>query len=178
MSLHPRKQIRDAIVTALLTKTGAGTRVYPNRVRPWRAKNLPAIGVYTKSEEANHHDSAPRAYERRALVVVEIVADADDHLDDVLDLQALLVETILLADPTMGGVADDLVLSDSSLDFLEKGDTLQGCCAITFEATYWTEQPEPTLDDFETANVEWDVATPDGQIEAVDTITMPTEEEA
>lgn len=187
MSLHPRKQIRDAIVTALVGKTGAGERVYPSRVRPWREKLLPAMGVYLTSESADHEDSAPRAYRRRADIVVEIVAGADERLDDLLDAEAQRVENALLPDPELGGLVADLEMTGTEIELDVQGDTVLGRCAVTFAATYWTEPPEPVLDDFETAGVDWDLAqpneetgqsAPDGTPEAEDIITMPTEEDA
>lgn len=182
MSLHPRKQIRDAIVSSLSGKTGAGAKVYANRVRPWRGGNLPAIGVYLSSETADHEDSSPRHYLREADIVVEIVAAADGQLDDLLDAIALQVEAVILADPTMdatlGDLLEDLVMTGTETQLDKDGDTIIGKAAITFTATYRTLPPEPTLDDFNTGHVDWDMTEADGVIDATDTITVQSEEEA
>lgn len=178
MSLHPRQIIREAVVAALLGKTDAGLRVYASRIRPWRGKKLPAIGVYLDTETADHEDSAPRRYFRSADIRVEIVAEADEALDAVFDAVALQVETALLVDPTLGGKADDLEFERTETNLSADGDTLLGACALIFSASYETRPPEPVLDDLETVSVRYDLAEPDGDIDAEDTITMPTEEEA
>lgn len=104
---HIRRQVRDYIVQ-LLTN-GVPPALIPggvlkSRVKSLSAGELPAIIVYTVSEEASRSgDSEDR--DRTILVAIDIrVADNDD-LDDALDGIAVPVEKVLDGDPFLGGLA-------------------------------------------------------------------------
>ncbi len=47
---HVRKQIRDAIVTAVTGLTTTGSNVFRSRIYPLESGKLPGLCVYTKSE--------------------------------------------------------------------------------------------------------------------------------
>ena len=58
---HVRKQIRDAVVTALTGLSTTGSRVYKSRIYPLETGKLPGLAIYTKSEEIqNNTIGAPR----------------------------------------------------------------------------------------------------------------------
>lgn len=101
MTSH-RALIRAAIVRTLTENqemaAGLAGRVYGNRVEHWLADELPAVGVYTLSEEVLEPEIYPDPLERRLSLVVEILAGAGIAVDDALDDLAAGVEKALLID--------------------------------------------------------------------------------
>lgn len=180
---HPRQAIREKVAALLLGRTEAGQRVWPSRMRHLSARKLPAIGVYTLEDSAQLADVSPRRYDRTATVLVECIATADENLDNLLDLLCAQVEAVLLADKTWGGVADDSALTKASVSFarLDDGAEPFACLALEFEADYTTRPGQAdatTLDDFLTAEVNWDLRPhdPDADPDATDTVTLPQED--
>src|SRR5678815_2496807 len=100
---HPRKLVRDAVVAILKNATAAGARVYATRIEPIRKSPLPAIAVYTLSEETEPtiSNTAPRELVR--IVKVEVsgfVAHSDAiPVDDAMDALAEL-SLIHISEPT------------------------------------------------------------------------------
>lgn len=193
---HPRQLIREKVASLLVDATNAGKRVWPSRVRHLAAKRLPAIGVYTMDEESGAADSSALTYERTVTVRVEIIATADDSLDDVLDTLSAQVEAVLLAEPTWGGVAGDpdkpaamqrpTELVGATLEFARdtEGDREFACLSLVWQADYVTrhgQADESTLDAFRTAHFDWDLGERDEDGEIVpgasDTATLPQDEE-
>jgi hypothetical protein len=175
-----RKIIRNAVINALKAGgTVAGTRVFGNRSRPVFAKEIPCIIVYTKNEPVEESGSGPREYKRSLALAIELLSQAadEDTLDDVLDDFADQVETIMFADETFGGVASDTVLGETESDILTDGEKPTGVLKINFTLPYYDRKPADSqgsgLDDFKTADIKFDVAPKDGQIESEDTINIP-----
>lgn len=156
MPTHPRQVIRHAVVSQLVGKTGAGSRVYPDRRIPFQRVELPALAVYvpTESVEIQSRATAPRELDRRAQVVVEAAVQQAENVDDALDALALQVEDALHADWTLGGVASDLLLTSTETDVVDTGKQLIGVARLEFEVRYYSAAvPAATLDDFKTADV-------------------------
>lgn len=158
MPTHPRQVIRHAVVAQLINKTGAGTRVYPDRRIPFQRVELPALAVYvpTESVEIQSRATAPRELDRRAQAVVEVLVQQAEGVDDALDALALEVENALHADWTLGGVASDLLLTSTETEVVDTGKQLIGVARLEFEVRYYTEAvPVAALDDFKTADVRY-----------------------
>lgn len=182
---HPRTAIRQKVAALLLNRTGAGKRVWPSRVRHFCAQRLPAIGVYTVEEDSPVDDVSPRVYKRTVTVLVEVLATADEGLDDALDALASEIEAVLMADPTWGGVADDSSLEGTEIGFAaaDEGERPFAALIMRWGADYETRPEradETTLDDFRTAHVDWDLGAPDpdgpdGETDATDTATLEQE---
>lgn len=147
---HPRELIRKQAVAALLGKTSAGQSVYASRIEPFISRGweqeLPAIVVYTMDESGEIWSAAPREYQRRVELVVEIHAAGDSSLDDTLDTVARQVEVALLADDTLGGTVNDLRYSRTRMVLRDEGETLLGGCRISFEAEYFDIHPTAAVD--------------------------------
>ncbi len=180
---HPRQILREKVSALLsLGGTAAGSRVWPSRSRPWLSNKVPAIGVYTVEEDSPAANVSPRRYDRTVTVLVELHLDAqDERLDDAMDGLAKQVEDILLADPTWGGVADDSALMGTTMGFSAQGEVERGVVLMQFEADYTTRPGQAdaaTLDDFRTAEVNWDLRPhdPDADPDATDTVTLPQED--
>lgn len=147
---HPRETLRKKAVELLLGQTSAGQSVYASRVEPFISRSweqeLPAIVVYTMDESAELFSAAPREYQRRVELVVEIHAAGDASLDDTLDSVARQVETVLLSDDTLGGTVNDLRYARTRMVLRDEGETLIGGCRISFEAEYLEVHPLPAFD--------------------------------
>lgn len=160
---HPRELIRKKVVEILLNKTMVACNVFASRVAPlisnsWQSE-LPAICVYTMDENATVFTAAPIEYKRIVDVVVEIHASADAALDDALDKIARQVETLLLADDTLDGRADNFTYARSRMVIRDDGEDLLGGCRMFFEATYYDRLPDDLfnegLDDLNTVNTQY-----------------------
>lgn len=104
MADHLRKQIRDALVTAVTGLTTTGARVYKGRAYAVESQDLPCLLVYTGGETVSNRSlPTPRLQDREVEFVVEALATAvDSSLDDSLDLICKEVE-VALADNSFSG---------------------------------------------------------------------------
>lgn len=168
---HPRTAIRNKVVALLLGQTNAGASVYASRVKPFLSNGwqneLPAIVVYTMDENGEIYNAAPREYLRTVEVVVEVHANADEALDDVLDAISRQVERRLLADDTLGDTVNDFTYSRTRMVIRDEGQDLIGGCRIIFDAEYLDRHPDDDFNDslpnFNTLNTEYSLgnAQPD-----------------
>lgn len=164
-----RTAARSLIVAAA---TAAGSRVYTNRTEPMEQAPtelgggiaLPAVLLYTPSEESEIFDESPRRYRRRLTLRAECVRriSADTAaIDDELDTFAGQVERALLTDPTLGNAVDDCELTGTDTTINDEGQALIGAAVLTFRVSYYTEEPEPlapSLDDLVEIRTEIDLA--------------------
>lgn len=171
---HPRTAIRNKVVELLLGRTNVDQSVYASRVKPFLSNNwqneLPAIVVYTMDENGEIFTAAPREYLRTVEVVVEVHAEADEALDDVLDVISRQVEQVLLEDDSLGGTANDFTYSRTKMVIRDEGKELIGGCRIIFDAEYLDRHPgdlfNQTLPDLNT--VVTDYSLNNGQADPAD----------
>lgn len=162
MPLHPRAEIRAAIVAALAGKTAAGSRVFSTRVIPLRKVEIPALAVFVRLEEVDvegSQNAAPLELDRMADVLVEGYVEAGENVDDALDALSLEVEAAMGEDITFGGKAARSLLARTELEVMDEGDRLRGLAQWTFRVQYFSyvTTAQPT-DDLERAGATWDVA--------------------
>lgn len=161
---HERKAIRAAVVAQLSGHTAAGTRVFPSRQPPVREVELPAICVYTDSEEVDEEsaNSAPRWLKRKAIVAIEVWAAAGDAVDDVLDALALEVETAMDSDDSLGGTAFWVWPTSTEIGITAIGKIPVGCCRMLYTVTYKTdlrtEARDAAFDALKTVDTKYDLA--------------------
>ncbi|MBI4212049.1 MAG: hypothetical protein HY540_05365 [Deltaproteobacteria bacterium] len=176
--MHPRKQIRDKVVSLLIGKTDAANNIFPSRVRPIEEQMLPTVQVYANSESTEIWQEAPREYERKLSLSVQITAKADDSLEDVLDAIAIQVEDVLRQDHTLGELCRDVILSGTELTLNQNGDTLIGSCNITYDVLYYTQAvadriPENGYNDLNTMDIKYHTpTTPQNQNDAEDVLDL------
>lgn len=176
---HQRQEIRDKVVELLTGIAEVNERVFPNRARRLFEEELPAILVYTKSETGEIGVQAPREYKRTLKLAIEIVAKADEDLDNDLDDIAKEIETRLFRNETLDGLVSDVQYSDTEIEFEPEAQVPVGAARLTFDVEYWTEAPDeiPDLDDFEKAHIE---TLPEGATDdtepAVDDLDMTEED--
>lgn len=117
--MHQREAIRSAVISRLSGNTAAGTRVSDTPVDPYpnRPGELPAISVYTPSDEIDSDFTTPRELWRKldleivAWVVHSDSSSAAHQMDDL----ASSIEGIMDTDLFLGGACggDGLVLSST-----------------------------------------------------------------
>jgi len=170
MADHKRKLLRYATARLLSGETSCGDHVYRNRPTPLWEAELPAICVYTLEESPNDELSSmsPRSYMRECQLVTEILAEASENCDDVIDDISMEVEGILFAnnylrDPQTGQdtLDGELDWRGSNISLADTGRRVVASNRIMWTAPYETLAPEPTLaaglDDFKTAHTELDI---------------------
>lgn len=101
MANHAHRQIREAVETLLTGLTTTGSRVYPNRLHPLTAANLPGLRVFMDDEEVVG-SNIDKTQDRRLALIVECCAKADADLDDLLDASSKEVEVALSGGITIG----------------------------------------------------------------------------
>lgn len=146
---HPRQAIREAMIARLrsmIEPIGVVQSWNTNRFRPlWQDEELPAISVYTLTENAQEFSKAPRELKRELEVAVEIIAQGNARNDDTLDSIALLVEDAVHSDETFGGVCSDCLLTGSELIQQTEGEQITGAIVLRFAVTYYSEAPGDRL---------------------------------
>ena len=138
---HMRKQIRDAIVTALTGLPTTGTHIFKSRVYPNEQQKLPLLCVYALKEDSEIITmGTPYKYQRDLEVMIEGYAKAIgvNTLDDVLDLISLEVEEALAVDITLGGLAKNTLLDSTEIDMVGDGEVPVGVIRLTFLVRYVT----------------------------------------
>ena len=146
---HVRKQIRDAITTALTGLTTTGTNVFSGRVHPFHNEGaqLPGLCIYTTSEEVLNEDEDALSHiqQRGCLYVVEGYASAasPDSLEDTLDLISSQVEAAMFADQFFGGIAHGVDLVGTDIDINGEGNDPLGVIMMVFKIIYLTGEGSP-----------------------------------
>lgn len=136
---HVRKQIRDAIKTALTGLSTTGANCYQSRVFPFESTKLPALLIYTKSETTDFDTiSLPRDVMRVLEINVEAYVQGTANYDNTLDQIAVEVEEAIAADVTLGGLTKDLQTVAFEADFSGDGEQTVAIGRFTISATYRT----------------------------------------
>lgn len=172
-----RKAIRQAVAAGLAAAAipAVGTRVYASRAIPIKEAHLPAILVYTRSEEAVR-EGGPVRYDRTCELAIEVHTSggtgADDQLDDIAQAIEDWVEANLENDAWQ-----DIVYRRMVAGFADEGETDILAMSLIYEVRYegfgTDHAAQAPTDDFAKANVEWDLPPADTSLEAEDDIDIP-----
>lgn len=136
---HVRKQIRDAVVTAVTGLTTTGSNVFRNRVFPLETSKVPGLCVFTKSESVDFDTlHIPRSIMRTLDLGVEAYVVATANYDNTLDTIAVEVEEALAADVTLGGLSKDLQVTAFEADFIGDGEQTVAVGRFTVLVQYRT----------------------------------------
>lgn len=165
--MSERKDIRAKVATILSTPAIAGVAaVFKNKQTRISPPEMPAIIIYTKSESAEVSIAAPREYKRILKLAVDVacIDTSATLVDDFLDDTAAEIEQRLFRNETLDGLASDLFLSDTEIDFITDSENEIGLCRLTFDVIYYTKAPveQLNLEPFERYNAEYKlpVSTP------------------
>jgi hypothetical protein len=146
MANHVRQQIRERIGTTLTGLTTTGSNVFQSRVYPLEASNLPALVIYTKSEEAEPLViGSNRTSERVLSLAVEIYAKLTTNFDDTVDTISKEVETAIAADTTVNGLAKDIYLDNTDIEYNGEAEQPVGFATLTFLINYYVQEQNPDV---------------------------------
>ena len=138
---HVRKQIRDAIVTALAGLTTTGSNVFRSRIYPLESSKLPGLCIFTRSEAVEFDTlTISRSINRVMDVSVEAYVSATADYDNTLDTIAVEVEEALAADVTLGGLSKDMQTTAFEVDFSGDGEQPVAVGRFTVTVQYRTAE--------------------------------------
>lgn len=130
MAVHIRAQVRAAIIAKLTGATAAAANVFPDppATRPIDQRLMPAICVYTGQDVRGQASAGMSTIDLRVeIVLLGFGAGVSDTLDGI----QLEIETILAADPTLGGLAYDSAPEQTTLA-VDKGAEPIGAQQLTY----------------------------------------------
>lgn len=120
---HVRKQIRDAVVTALTGLATTGSNVYRSRIYPLESSKLPGLCIFTLSESVVFDTmTLSRSIQRELEVAVEAYVKGTSNYDNTLDQIAVEVEEAIASDVTLGGLAKDAQVTAFEAQFSGDGE--------------------------------------------------------
>lgn len=120
---HLRTQIRNDIVTALTGLTTTGSNVFSHRVYTLGQTKLPAICIYTNTEESSYQSiTYPRSVSSTLTVNIEAYVQATSGYDDTIDAICLEVNNALAEDPTRNGLAKDTRIIGIQTELSDDGE--------------------------------------------------------
>lgn len=142
----PRIVIRNKAKELLKENVDVAERVFCSRPKPLFLTELPACLIYFTNEEADDGDTRPREYEKKLMLVTEVVhrleSVRDNALDDFLDSRAWEIEQTFFADRFMGlkGLVNDITLkSTEALNIQIEGDADIASERLVWEIQYYQE---------------------------------------
>jgi hypothetical protein len=144
---HLRRQIREAVATAVTGLATTGARVFQSRVYPLQRTDLPALVVLTLGQTSERGSlPAPGRMVHSLRLQVVAVAAAVDGLDDELDQICKEVE-IALAMPcaALAGIATTITLVSTDIELDGESEQPVGRAAMTFEVVYHAAENAPDV---------------------------------
>lgn len=140
--MHIRRSIREAVKTQVTGLTTTGNNVFSHRVYPVQEEVLPAILVYTSSEISTPATlggfGSVASLARTLSVDIEAYVKATGNVVDTLDTIAEEVEIALGDDETLGGLAESIQLTNTSIEITADGDQPVGVLKMGYSVVYRT----------------------------------------
>lgn len=137
-----RTDIRIAAKNRLTGKTIAGETIFTSRARPITEENMPALLVYTGTEQCGRpeEDNDGNVRNRKLSLVIEgaIAATRDADLEQQMEEMAAAVEQAIHDDDTLGSLVVSCKWLTTDLDIVAEGRTLIGAIRVEFEASLYT----------------------------------------
>ena len=146
MTTHVRQQIRDRIASNVTGLSTTGDRVYKSRVWPLNADTMPALLVYSTSEDSVTDIMGRSLVMNRELsVVVEGYVRNITVYDDKVDTIAKEVEIAMAADQTLNNLAKISYLSGTEISYSGEGDQPIAVVSMTYLVQYRTAVDSPDV---------------------------------
>jgi hypothetical protein len=144
---HLRRQIREAVATAVTGLTTTGARVFQSRVYPVQTSELPCLLIATRGEtSAPATVHSPRVIDRTVQLEVTAIAKASADLDDVLDGICKEVETALAMPVTgLASLARSIALASSDFELRGEAEKPTGSATLVFEINYFNLENAPDV---------------------------------
>jgi hypothetical protein len=146
MANHLRRQIREAIGTAVTGLTTTTTNVFQSRVYPAETSKLPCLLIFTRSETMEPETiHAPRSLSRVLTVEVNSVTKATADLDDSLDQICKEVEIALAAPSAVLALSDDIVLKSTEIEMAGTQEKPVGVARMVYDVSYHSLETTPDV---------------------------------
>ena len=149
---HARQQIRDAVAAAVTGLATTGSSVHKTRMFKFEDDDLPALGVYTLSEDIER-DTMKSSRQRRMLrvavqIAVKQVSAVDDAIDDIAVEVEEALETAHAGRSGVWGKILDFALDSATITMSGDGDTRALGMVLAYTAVYRTVEgaPETIID--------------------------------
>jgi hypothetical protein len=184
---HPRARVRRWIVDRLKAAALLPAKIVSNRATPTALSDAPVVLVYLLGEEdPEPFNVSPLTYSRPATLALHAIVPELDlpegvDLDEVADAFAYVFESMLLCDIDSHGLyfgaqAADCVPRQTEFVLEDKGERVYLHARTEWRITYQTTPASPATDPLAVVHADWDVGpTPDEQLEAEDTVSIPQE---
>lgn len=141
---HARQQIREAAAAAVTSLTLTGANVFQSRLNALPEDKLPAIRLYTNSEESENLTLVEPVEQQRTLeLIIEGVAKVNDDLDDTLDDVAEDIEVAIASDVTLGGIVQGLLYVATEVEMSAEGDQPVGIVRLAYQVDYLVYSDAP-----------------------------------
>ena len=136
--MNRRREIRRRLEDVLKGKTAAGERI---NINPGSlSQPFPYLEIVTPEELSELASSSSRMLENNLSVTVRSIVRATSKgqaLNELDDLTSV-VETCLGENEQLGGLAQELILKRTLMDFDDSGDSVLGFASQEFSCTYLT----------------------------------------
>lgn len=139
---HARKQIRDAIATALTGLATTGGNVFVNRLTRIQTSELPCLLIYGDTESVEYSSMGLSVNQKRIYeIIIQGVAQTVTTIETTLDQIGLEVENALAG--TLPATIDDFYLSAVKIIMDQDGEKPTGNIQMTYNAEYYVDQTDP-----------------------------------
>ena len=146
MAFHVRRQIRDKVVTVLTGLTTTGSNVFASRVYPLSDSNLPALLIYTNTEESEPQViGTNRLISRTLSVSIECYVKQSTNFENVTDEISKEVEIAIAADTTLNGLVKDCYIESTSTELNSEGETPLAVATLIFLTNYYVKEQAPDV---------------------------------
>jgi hypothetical protein len=143
---HVRQQIRDRVITNVTGLTTTGARVFKSRVYPLNADTMPALLVYSTTEDSDIDVMGfPGVLNRIVNVVIEGYVRNITVYDNLIDDICQEVEVAMANDPTINGLAKNSFLSGTEINYTGEGDQPIGVVTMNYVVQYRTATNAPSV---------------------------------
>jgi len=143
---HVRQQIRDRIVSNVTGLTTTGNRVFKSRVYPLNADTMPALLVYSTTEDSDIDVMGfPGVLNRIVNVAIEGYVRNITVYDNLIDDICQEVEVVMANDPTINGLAKNSFLSGTEISYTGEGDQPIGVVTMNYVVQYRTATNAPSV---------------------------------
>ena len=143
---HVRQQIRERVGTVVTGLSTTGSNVFQSRVYPLQDVNLPALLVYSTTEDSEADVIGTALSTNRIVnIVIEGYVKATTDFDDTVDTICEEVETALANDRTLNGLAKFSQLTGTEINYNGEGETPVGVVTLTYQVQYRTATNAPNV---------------------------------
>ena len=136
---HIHQQIRDYIATQLAGIGMFGGRIYKMRDYAIDDQKLPALAIYTNTQQSSLVTIGMMTARGNLDLVVEIhVKGANVSISDTLDAACVLVENEMGSHFDVGGLAKSCVIKSTEISVGTKGEVATASATLVYSVQYVT----------------------------------------